>query len=482
MKIYIYLLIFFMPYLLISCVTTAKYSSIFNNKDSKDIIIKEINNNKLYQEEVILRNNFRIILKKSSIPHIKISLYLKNPPLYQTPITSGVEKILLIYIKNIILEKTKDITKDLTCDIYSNKDLSALSFSFDKKYLKDILKIITANLKTSNFNNKEINNIKDDCFKEFQTKMNDLTTILDYKLERHIFKTSSVQNRFDGNLISLKKIDTDDIVKYYKENFNTQRLVMIINGDIEKKDFKIEDFKILENSIYTSLKEEKIYNRFTTNSFMNEPMFYEGNINKFSIFKSLYKAPSFLNDEYFAYYIANLIFGENLYKNTLLRENPILSTEMINITNYGKISFKVSNENIVSTLLSFKKILQKSKENLGLFYYYGDNSFDVVKDYKLQNDQKIINKSLSIILDDYKKKVYESFNFSDINSNEKEIRFMSVYFLLNQIVSQESIKERINAISEKDIGKVYEKYFINFSWGVLSDKKNISNLSKDFFY
>ena len=90
-------------------------------------------------------------------------------------------------------------------------------------------------------------------------------------------------------------------------------------------------------------------------------------------------------------------------------------------------------------------------------------------------------KILSSVMESYKKKIFDDFNFTSIETIDKEIGFVSVYFIFNQLIDSAVFKERIDAVTEKDVNRVYQKYFKNFAWSVMSSDSTIKNLSQDFF-
>ncbi|HOV13421.1 MAG TPA: hypothetical protein PK771_03975 [Spirochaetota bacterium] len=464
-----------------------EYSSLFSdNSKKKNLIIKEINNSKNYLEEITLKNGFKVILSQNNNEKISISIYLKNPPLYQTFLNSGIENILLIYIKNLIIEKLSknlSIDQDVKISIFANKDLSKLSFLISqKKDIQYFLEIIGDSLIIENFDFNEILKIKNQVTLDYSNLIKDKKLNLNQLLERHIFKTKNLQSFFYGNSLSLKLIKPDDVAQYYKENFTIERLLLFVNGKIQKNDFKVEYFDQFENKFKNSNNKEVEFERLSNKDFNNEPIFFQENINDISFFSIFYRAPSFSNDEYFAYLIVLKFFEENLIKNTYILEPPELLSNMLNITNYGTVLFSTKNRDIQSTLLSFKKILDVQKRQFGYFTFYKDNSNDLVKDYKNQNENKTFNITSSLDLENLKEKVYNDFNFNELDSENKEIKFVSAYFLAGQIIDYVLIKEKIDSITDKDLIKIFDNYFFNLSWGVLTNPETSKIISKDFFY
>ena len=486
---YTYLFIFI---LLFSCKTVADFPSLFRQDSSlgqnlanKKIVIKEINNSKNYYEVITLKNGFKVILNQSDIARINISISLKNPPSYQSYTNSGVECLLLTYIKNIITEKVSKLNLkdfDFNTSIFANKDMSRLLLSFDKKeYLKDMLGYLYI-FGDRKFDYDELDRIKVELLKNFnKTNDNYKMTLFDQS-ERNLFRSKKFQNNFWGNSLSLKLIKPEDVALYYRENFVIRRIMLFINGKIEKKDIKIEYFNYIENNFANNIEKDIDVERLSNKDFNNDPLFFNENLKDISFFVCFYRAPSFLNDEYFSYLIAIKILKNNLFDNTYLVEKPELISNMINLTNYGSISFLVKNRDLQSTLLSIKKIVEIQKKQFGYFKFYKDNTSDFTRDYKNQNENRLVNLTSNFDFDNIKEEIYKEFNFDEINGEDKEIKFISTYFLFEQKIEPTMIKEKLDMITDKDLLKIFDNYFFNLSWYVLTNQEISKTISKDFFY
>ncbi|HPO49308.1 MAG TPA: hypothetical protein PLO89_03195, partial [Spirochaetota bacterium] len=132
--------------------------------------------------------------------------------------------------------------------------------------------------------------------------------------------------------------------------------------------------------------------------------------------------------------------------------------------------------------LSFKKIVEVSKKQFGYFNFYFDQTTDFTKDYKNQNENKVYNVTTSAHLDVLRERVFKEYDFNEINTVEKEIKFVSVYFLIGQIIDPFVVKEKIDAVRSDDIIKIFDNYFTTPAWGIYSSSQTEKNISKDFFY
>ncbi len=475
-------------YLIFSCKSTVEYSSIFNYKNKKNqVIIKEINNNRNYVEEITLNNGFKVILNQNNSKKIDFSIYLKNPPLYQTNINSGVELIILLYLEDLITGKIKQnssISDKVESSVFGNDDISRLSFSIEnKKDFEIFLDILGSSLRIDNFNQEKIETIRKKVLKNYYSYVSSNKVDFHRLLERYVFRTSKLYNSFYGSLLSLKLISVSDIEKYYNNSFFSERFLLFINGNISKKDFKIEYFEYFENYFNNVEGKNTIqYERISNKDFIKDPAFFEINSKEISTFQFLFRAPSFLNDEYFSFLIALEFLKENFYNNAYIIDKPLISSKMINIVNYGSFLFSAKNRDIQSSLLSFKKIVEVSKKQFGYFNFYFDQTTDFTKDYKNQNENKVYNVTTSAHLDVLRERVFKEYDFNEINTVEKEIKFVSVYFLIGQIIDPFVVKEKIDAVRSDDIIKIFDNYFTTPAWGIYSSSQTEKNISKDFFY
>lgn len=478
-RIYIPILIIFF-----SCKTLSKNSSIFYNFSDVNIVDFDYSQNKKYfTKRLNLSNDARVIIKQSSNKDTRISFYLESPPLYQTRLNSGVEKIILLYIKEIFKSNLKKYKINLLTDIIieGNTDFSRFSFSVEKK---DIYRILTIFLDSLIIKEWNIDIIKEILQKErdkfINNYKNDNNFFINYSLEKYVFNAHPVFNSFDGNNVSLNLIDSQKIEEYYNTYFSGQRMIIFIYGNVDSS--FIYNFNKFENNFNIKDFSKRLYNRFISSRFKLPP-YYLSRISsdKRSLLMTFYKAPSFMNDEYFTYLVTLELLRENA--NFLFPETAEIKFDsmMINITNYGRTTFYASKDNILQKILTFRRLIEFYKNGSGFIFYYDKEKDMIIKDYKSQTDDKIASINIEYVLKKAKNKIFSEYNLSDINSENKEKKYISIYLLMNKEISYLNIKERIESITYDDIVVLSKKIFTNFSWAIVSDEEQLKKISKDFF-
>jgi len=449
-----------------------------------NIIDIDYSTNKRYQtKELTLENDAKVIIKQSSNTNITISFYLKTPNLYQTRLDSGVEKIILLYIKeiftNALLRNNLNLASDLS--IEGNTDFSRFSFAVDPVNVNKILSLFLDSLLIKEW---DLNLLDEILSREKNNFINNYKTnnefYINYSLEKYVFNANPVFNSFDGNSVSLVLLNFDTINEYYNNNFSGKRMLLLIYGNVDSNfnfnfvnfssNFKIKDFS------------ERTYNRFVSSRFKLTPYYLPvKESNKNAILMAFYKSPSFLNDEYFTYLVTLEILKENA--NLIFPETAKIRFDsmMINITNYGRILFYAKPENILQKILTFRRLIDFYKNGLGFLFYYDKENDSIIREYKNQTDDKLVSMNINYILRKAKNKVLSDYNFTDLNSVDKEKKYIAIYFLLNKEISYFNIKERIEIISYEDIVVLAKKIFTNFSWAVATDPEQLKKISKDFF-
>lgn len=468
---------------------TTRHSSLFRKRLERNIELKvESEKKKLFYKEITLRNGLKIIQKESSNNMVRFSFYLKNPLLFQTPLTTGVEKIVLMNIRDRIIDKTLQKLKRndiIDVEIYSNNDFSSLSFYINKEYSNKLLKIFVDSLRVTRFNYYELKHIIKQALNELSEDLKEPSKYLDYKLNNKVFKLSPLFNSFDGNLVSLRTIKPETIIRYYKNNFTSDRVIFMISGNVDEYDYDRIDFRGLELAFdnNSEINEQINYNELISDRFNSAPSYYgRQNLNNLCYISGINRAPSFLDDDFFSYYIAMLMLNDNFRTNTPEHTKPVFATIMINKINFGKIDFFAKNNDVELVLLTFKRAIEKLRKGIGSFYYRGDEKDSIIKDYRSFNERRVVESKIIGVLSEYKKLLLSRFNLSDMDNMKKERTFVSLYFLFGEVLDHEEIAKRIDEIQDEDVIKACKKYFENISWGMVASLAVTSSLSKEFFY
>jgi predicted Zn-dependent peptidase len=487
MRIYYIFIIFCLLFLYTSC-KTAIFPSIFQGGYEARVVIPiESAESNFYSQELVLRNGLRVIIKESERNNVKFGIYLRSTPLYQDPLNSGIEKITLSYLRTQLLNKTfmkLKVNNLFAVDIGSNNDFSYMTFSVNRAYARKVLDIFIDSMKITRFNYYQLKSIIEQNKLEMSKKMNDPKYYVDYKLSGLVFKMSPLYNTFDGSPFSLSLIKPDDIIKYYKNNFTPDRIVMMISGNVKKELFRDTDFVKLDSTFSRNNEIEREYERLISKRFDNPPYYIpKDDIKGVCYVEALHKAPAFVDDDFFAFYLAMLIMDDNLRTNTPVSSNTGFYSGMINKVNYGRISFVAKSTEVEFILLTLKKTISKLEDGVGSFYYRsGPGKEDAVTDYRAFDEKNLVAKKISAVLAQYKKSALDRFDLSNLNRPEKENTYISLYFLLKGRIDRAVISDRIDKITEDDVIKACKKYYSNISWAILTDSATISGLSKEFFY
>lgn len=456
-----------------------------NMRESRFIGVR-VKSEKSFSKMVTLENGLKLVFKQSSLEKTRLSIYLKNPPLFQSSLSSGAEKIILLYLKGWIEEEMRSLPANEESPagtIFYNKDLSGLSFEFDHKLYDSMVSIAGAALSLEELDRARLESLLAETKESFLQDMKEPEYMLDYRLSNYLFRFNRLSNHFAGNYISFRNLDVDRLAAHYRENIFAGRLSFLINGEkINEEATRAEPLSLL-NSIKRG-REVAGYEALPSELFESTPRFYKApeSVDKPAVnLKGFFKAPSFLNDDFFTFQVLLKIIEENL-NNTQPAGNSIrLNSAMVNNINYGEINITLTEGGTVYNLLSLKRELERTVSEVALYYYMEDND-ELIRNYSEQSEDNLVREELTKLLPYLKREIYREYNFTDIRETGKEIKFSSTLFLLNDFADNSIIKARIDSIKQSDLQRLAQRYLNTICWAITGSENELKRVSKDFLY
>lgn len=456
-----------------------------NFRESRFIGVR-VKSEKSFSRMLTLDNGLKLVFKQSSLEKTRLSIYLINPPLFQSSLGSGAEKIILLYLKEWIEEEAgKQLGSEEAPEglIFHNKDLSGLSFEFNHKYYNSMVAIAGAALNLPELNKERLETLLTEAKESFLQNMKEPEYMLDYRLTNYLFKFNRLSNHFEGNFISYSTLDSDKLIAHYRESFFAGRFTFLINGE------NIDESATTAPALSTlsTLKESRMkagYEALPSDLFESSPRFYKAPESPESpvvTLKGFFNAPSFLNDDFFSFQVLLKIVEENL-NNTQPEANSIrLSSVMLNNINYGEINILLPEGGTVYSLLSLKRELERTVSEIALYYYMDEND-ELIRGYSEQSEERLIREELTRTLPYLKREIYRDYNFTDIHLSSKEIKFSSTIFLLNDFADNSIIKARIDSITKSDLQRLAGRYLSTICWAITAGENELKSVSKDFLY
>lgn len=456
-----------------------------NLRESRFIEVR-VKSEKSFSRMQTLENGLKLVFKQSSLEKTRLSIYLKNPPLFQSSLSSGAEKIILLYLKEWIEEEGRRVfgsDEAPSGEVFHNKDLSGLSFEFDHKQYNSMVSITGAALNLPELDKERLATILAETKESFLENMKEPGFMLGYRLSNYLFRFNRLSNHFEGNYISFSTLDADKLAAHYRESFFAGRVSFIINGEkIDETATAVPALAAL--SSIKGGRNSAGYEALPSELFESAPRFYKPSQTNEEVpvtLKGYFNAPSFLNDDYFSFQAVLKIIEENL-NNTQPEANTIsLSSAMLNNINYGEINITLSEGATVYSLLSLKRELERTISEIAL-YYYMDEDNELVRNYSEQNEELLVREELTRTLPYLKRELYREYNFTDINQSSKEIKFSSTLFLLNDFADNSIIKARIDSIRQSDLQRLAERYLSTICWALTGSESELKRVSKDFLY
>ncbi len=120
-------------------------------------------------------------------------------------------------------------------------ELGCLSEEFS-----DGLKKFDSLLKDPNFTEKALSKVKTTTMGSLSSKANDFDYVASNELKAIMFKGTPLANPASGTLESVESIELRDVKAFVKEHLVSQRLIVVLGGDVNIKSAKAEIKKIVD--------------------------------------------------------------------------------------------------------------------------------------------------------------------------------------------------------------------------------------------
>jgi predicted Zn-dependent peptidase len=480
-----YIILLFCLSLIVGC-KTIFYPSMFSRTQlTRDTLVIDAIDESTQTDVILLQNGVPVLVRENDLDTVRIGFFLRAPSLYQTPVNAGIEKILLNYIQRRLVFKLEreGISVSGSPEISGNADFSSLTVEVEPQNSDRAAALLCNSLVVNSFSYREMLEMIARHIESFNVEKEDAETYLQYLHESSTFRTTPLFNRFSGNVVSNSRIKPGDLVRYYRESFVAERMLFLVNGTGVSRSITATVFQPVEEHFEETGSAAGVYPPGTMEQLFNRaPRFIEQEATGQSIIESLFLAPSFADDDYFSLYLASMLISDNYIRNSSEEWDITLGMELINTINYGRLSIKAPRDETRLALLGFKRVIDKQISGIGSFYYTGDTTDDVERDYRKQQEEDLVFLDISSVLNQYKKEVLDRFDLSLLDTREKEETFIRIYFLFNRIIDLQLLKERLDQITVDDIIRSTETYLQTMSWAILSDNDTLSGLSEDFFY
>lgn len=275
---------------------------------------------------------------------------------------------------------------------------------------------------------------------EYYNTRDDIEFILEENMFQELFKNSKLSSNIIGNLNSLKKINSNDIIKYINKYYSSDKFILLTYSSKSQNNYLSLIKKLFDNKIYKRNSKElsESYNK-------KIKIYKELNIKREKIYVLIgFRLPkySIKNTKYIEYIDSILVDGlfSKLYKK-LRYDNNLIYNINSNIQFYkykGYYGILTSTSNI-DNLYKLLKILLNE-----LFINIYNNGFTIDEFKSAQNK---INSDKEILLNNYE----ELLDY-----------ILNIYNYTNKLLSIKDIKK--NNITLSEINNFYKKVF---------NKKNI---------
>ncbi len=128
----------------------------------------------------------------------------------------------------------------------TGKETFVMELSCLKEEFSEGLKKFNALLKDPNFSKEAISKVKTTTIGALSSKANNFDYVASNELKTILFKDTPLANPASGTLESVKSIELNDVKAFIKEHLVSNRLIVVIGGDIDIKSAKVAIEKIIK--------------------------------------------------------------------------------------------------------------------------------------------------------------------------------------------------------------------------------------------
>ncbi|WP_415396730.1 M16 family metallopeptidase [Sulfurimonas sp. CS5] len=114
-----------------------------------------------------------------------------------------------------------------------------------EEFLEGVKKLASL-LKDPNFSEEAISKVKTTTMGALSSKANDFDYVASNELKAVLFKGTPLANPASGTLDSVKSIELEDVKAFVKEHLVSSRLIVVVGGDVDINDVKVEVVKIIQ--------------------------------------------------------------------------------------------------------------------------------------------------------------------------------------------------------------------------------------------
>lgn len=226
-------------------------------------------------ELVKLSNGIPVLIKKiDTVRSAAIGVYVKTGSKYEKEGQEGISHLLEhMLFKGTKKRSAKDISEDIDnigghINAFTSKEVTAFYVTIMGKYLEEAVDVIADIYNDSVFDEKELEKEKNVIIEEIrmyedipEDKVHDLNS-------EEVLKGCTCANSVLGTEESVKGISKEELIKYWKEKYTRDNMIISVAGDIDKNEIlkQLEDkFGHLElNMAKNVLSSDFIINNLTT--------------------------------------------------------------------------------------------------------------------------------------------------------------------------------------------------------------------------
>ncbi|MCD4819749.1 MAG: insulinase family protein [Candidatus Cloacimonetes bacterium] len=214
-----------------------------------------------------LDNNLKVIFSKdNSNPLISIQLYIRTGSAQEDVSEAGFSH----FTEHLVFKSTKNfpdnsIMGEVTflgghINAYTEYDSTCFYITIPAKFTKEALKIISEIAYQANFDEEHFLLEKKVVIEELKQYENEPEEMFIENIARSYLNKSPYRNPIIGNVENLEKANHNDLMGFYKKNYNPNNAFMVISGDFREDEILELVNQYFSNWEQSELAKKKIVN------------------------------------------------------------------------------------------------------------------------------------------------------------------------------------------------------------------------------
>ncbi|MDP2208736.1 MAG: pitrilysin family protein [Bacteroidota bacterium] len=190
-------------------------------------------------------NGVKVIFKPAENDVVAVRLFVKGGCANLTPETAGIENFALQVAttsgtKNFPKDKYNSLLEKLgsTIGSSSSNDFSVLSIRCVREHFSKTWELFEDIVLNPAFDENEVNLTREKLISAIKTEDTNPDALVRKEMVKWYFDGHPYSNRWIGTTQNVEKFTTEELLNYYKQLMEKSRMLLVVVGRLDKKDFE----------------------------------------------------------------------------------------------------------------------------------------------------------------------------------------------------------------------------------------------------